>query len=114
MVAAALPLVSFAATPANSAGSKYFDQAHRSLSSGATADAAEKGWAALLAAGPISSGFLEGVYDASAIFLTLGQALRAEAVYTEAEALCGAPGLQPVRLRLQYMHAGHLIRDSES
>jgi hypothetical protein len=116
LVAAALPLVSFAATPANSAGSKYFDQAHRSLSSGATADAAdaaEKGWAALLAAGPISSGFLEGVYDASAIFLTLGQALRAEAVYTEAEALCGAPGLQPVRLRLQYMHAGHLIRDSE-
>jgi hypothetical protein len=28
LVAAALPLVSFAATPANSAGSKYFDQAH--------------------------------------------------------------------------------------
>ena len=71
----------YAETPVNSAGSQYFDLAHRSLISGATADAAdaaEKGWAALVAAGPISPGFLDGVYDASGIFLTLGQALRSE------------------------------------
>ena len=48
-----------------------------------------------------------------AFFSLLGQALRSEAVYSEAEALCGAPGLQLVRLRLQYMHADHLIRGSE-
>lgn len=116
LLATALPLVLFAAARANHAGSKFFDQAHRSLINGATMDAAdtvEKGWAALVAAGPISAGFPEGVYDASAIFLTLGQALRAESVYTEAEALCGASSLQPIRLRLQYMHAGHLIRNSE-
>ena len=116
LVAAALPLVPYAETPVNSAGSQYFDLANRSLISGATADAAhaaEEGWAALVAAGPISPGFLDGVYDASGIFLTLGQALRSEAVYSEAEALCVTPVLQLVRLRLQYMHADHLIRGSE-
>jgi tetratricopeptide (TPR) repeat protein len=116
LVAAALPLTRYGATPVDNAGSRYFDLAHRSLMSGAAADAAdavEKGWAALVAGGPTSPGFLDGVYDASGIFLTLGQALRSEAVYSEAEVLCGTPGLQLVRLRLQYMHADHLIRGSE-
>jgi hypothetical protein len=116
LVAATLPLAPYAETPVHSAGSRYFDLAHRSLKSGAAADAAdagEKGWAALVAAGPTSPGFLDGVYDASGIFLSLGHALRSEAVYSEAEALCGTPGLQLVRLRLQYMHADHLIRGSE-
>lgn len=100
----------------SSVASKYFDQARRSLKSGAATDAAasaEKGWAAVLAAGPTGSGFIRDVYDASGIFATLGRALRAEALYTEAEALCAAPGLQLVKLRLQYMHADYLIRRSE-
>jgi hypothetical protein len=105
-----------AETPANNAGSKYFDQALRNISRGATADAAaavDKGWAAVLAAGPNAAGFLDGVYQASAIIGSLGQPLRAEAVYSDAEMLCVVPNLQPVRLRLQYMHADHLIGTSE-
>lgn len=116
LVAMALSVASVAATPDYNGASKYFDQAHRSLNSGAASEAAalaEKGWAAVLAAGPIGSGFLKGVYDASGIFAALGRALRAEAFYTVAEALCSAPGLQLVRLRLQYMHADYLIRHSE-
>lgn len=116
IVVIALSLMRVVATPDNSAGSKYFDQALGSLKSGAAADAAvsaEKGWAALLAAGPTASGFLDGVYEASAIFLTLGRPLRAEAVYNEAEALCATPALQLIRLRLQYRHADRLIRNSE-
>jgi hypothetical protein len=116
LVATALSLATVAATPDSSAGSKYFDEARRNLNSGADDDAAasaEKGWAAVLAAGPIASGFLPGAYDASGIFASLGRALRAEAVYTEAETLCAGPGLQLVRLRLQYMHADNLIRNSQ-
>ena len=91
------------------AGSMYFDQALRSLRSGQATDAAasaEKGWAALLAAGPTSSDFIRGVYDASGLFGSLGSPIRAEA-------LCAAQGLQLLKLRLQYMHADHLIRNSE-
>jgi hypothetical protein len=111
-----LSLTTVAATPDNNAGSKYFDQAHHSLNSGAATDAAEsaeKGLAAVLAAGPTGAGFLVGVHDASGIFFTLGRALRAEAVYNEAEALCAAPELQFVKLRLKYVHADWLIRNSE-
>ena len=108
--------MSAAATPAGNAGSKYFDQALRSLKDGASGDAAtaaDKGWAALLAAGPASAGFLDGVYEASGVFATLGHALRAEGVFTEAEGLCAAPNLQLLRRRLEYIHADYLIRFSE-
>lgn len=116
LVLIALALATVASTPDNSAGSKYFDQALRSLNGGAATDAAaaaEKGWAAVFAAGPGDPGFLNGVYGASGIFTALGRALRAEAVYTEAETLCTAPALQLTRLRLQYMHADRLILRSE-
>jgi tetratricopeptide (TPR) repeat protein len=103
-------------TSDSSAGAKYFEQSLRSLKNGAATDAvasAEKGWAAVLGAGPTGPNFIRGVYDASDVFGALGSPLRADAVYTEAEALCAAPGLQLVRLRLQYMHANSLIRNSE-
>jgi len=106
----------FASTPIRSAGSKYFDDADRSLMGGASADAAgpaEKGWIAVKAAGPADPGFLEGVAAASRIFAVLGRDLRAEAIYTEAQALCDTPARQTVKLRLQYMLAGHLIRGSQ-
>ncbi|HXB70822.1 MAG TPA: tetratricopeptide repeat protein [Candidatus Acidoferrales bacterium] len=107
---------SFAATEARSAGSKYFDDADRGLINGLAADAAvsaEKGWAAVRAAGPADPGFLEGVHTASRIYAVLGRDLRAEAVYAEAAALCDTPRLQVVGLRIQYMLADYLIRNSE-
>jgi tetratricopeptide (TPR) repeat protein len=116
LFAIVLSFVSAAATPVSTAGSKYFDQALRSLKDGnpnEAATAADKGWAALLAAGPVSAGFLDGVYEASGVFATLGRALRAEAVYTEAEALCAAPNLQLLKRRLEYIHIDYLIRFSE-
>ncbi len=116
LVAFVLSFASVAATPVGNAGSKYFDQALRNLKDGTSGDAAtaaDKGWAALLAAGPASAGFLDGVYEASGIFATLGHALRAEAVYAEAEALCAAPNLQLLKRRLEYIHIDHLIRYSE-
>jgi len=116
LLAVAVSLLSVAATPANNAGSAYFDQALRSLKEGMRDDAAtaaDKGWAALIAAGPVGPGFLDGVYQASGIFATLGRALRAEAVYTEAEALCASPDLQILRRRLEYIHTDYLIRYSE-
>jgi hypothetical protein len=116
LVAVVLSFVSAAAMPASNAGSKYFDQALRSLKEGTPGDAAtaaDKGWAALLAAGPASAGFLDGVYEASGVFATLGHALRAEAVFTEAEGLCAAPDVQLLRRRLEYVHADYLIRFSE-
>jgi hypothetical protein len=116
LVAVVLSFASVAATPVSNAGSKYFDQARRSLKDGTPDDAttaADKGWAALLAAGPASPGFLDGVYEASGVFATLGRALRAEAVYTEAEALCAAPNLQLLKRRLEYIHIDYLIRYSE-
>jgi hypothetical protein len=63
----------------------------------------KKGWLPLLAAGATGAGFLEGVHDASGMFFTLGRVFRAEAVYNEAEALCVAPELQFVKLRLKYV-----------
>lgn len=104
------------APPVGSAGSRYFEEADRSLISGVAANAvglAEKGWAAVKAAGPADPGFLEGVSNAFRIFAVLGRDLRAEAVYTEAEGLCATPGLEIVRLRLQYMQADDLIRNSQ-
>ncbi|MDQ1474114.1 MAG: hypothetical protein QOJ99_5594 [Bryobacterales bacterium] len=105
-----------AAAQDTSAGSKYFVAAQNALKNGAEADAAssaEKGWSAVLAAGPARPGFIEAAHDASNIFLTLGRALRAGAVYKEAKAQCATASLQPAKLRLQYMHADHLIRKSE-
>ena len=116
LIATVLRLAPAAATPVHSAGAKYFEQANGSLISGAVVDAAaaaEQGWAAVLAAGAGDSGFLLGVHDASRIFDSLGSTLRADAVYTEAETACATPGLQLVKLRLQYMHADRLIRNSE-
>jgi len=106
----------FASTPIRSAGSKYFDEADRCLIGGLSADAAgqaEKGWSAVKAAGPADPGFLDGVAAASRIFGVLGRDLRAEAIYTEAQALCDTPARQIVKLRLQYMLADHLIRGSQ-
>jgi beta-lactamase regulating signal transducer with metallopeptidase domain len=103
-------------TSNGSAGAKYFEQSRLSLKSGAATDAvasAEKGWAAVLGAGPAGRGFIRGVSDAYGVFSSLGNLLRADAVYSEADALCAAPGLQLVRLRLQYMHADRLIWNSE-
>jgi tetratricopeptide (TPR) repeat protein len=111
-----LSFAAVAAPPVSNAGSKYFDQALRSLKDGTASDAAtaaDKGWASLLAAGPASAGFLDGVYEASGIFATLGSALRAEGVFAEAEALCAAPNLQLLRRRLEYIHGDYLIRFSE-
>ncbi|HXJ40088.1 MAG TPA: hypothetical protein VNH18_12495 [Bryobacteraceae bacterium] len=112
----ALSLPGTAATPARSAGSANFDDADSSLQRGATmeaAAAAEKGWAAVLAAGVTAPGFIDGVYQASRIFDAVGRKLRAEAVYNEAENMCASPALQVSRVRLQYMHADRLIRNSE-
>jgi hypothetical protein len=69
-----------------SAGSKYFVAARNEMKNRAETEAAasaEKGWSAVLAAGPARPGFIECAYDASNIFLTVGRALRAEAVYKE-------------------------------
>jgi len=68
-----------------SAGSKYFDEADRALRDGETADSAasvEKGWTAVLAAGPAAPGFLEGIDNASRIFDVSRVGLRAEGAYT--------------------------------
>jgi tetratricopeptide (TPR) repeat protein len=116
LVALALSGTTVAATRVNSAGSKYFDEADRALRDGQTADSnasVEKGWAAVLAAGPIAPGFLEGVDDASRIFSALGLGLRAEGVYSQAETLTADPEQKLLWLRLQYMHADYFIRHSE-
>src|SRR5580704_6991019 len=108
LVALALSVATAAATRVNSAGSKYFDEADRALRDGQTSDSAasvEKGWAAVLTAGPIAPGFLEGVDDASRIFSALGLGLRAEGVYTQAETQTADPEQQLLWLRVQYMHA---------
>ncbi|HEV3196265.1 MAG TPA: tetratricopeptide repeat protein [Bryobacteraceae bacterium] len=115
IAAVVLPLTVLTASPARNAGSTYFDDANRSLIASEPAKAAgqgEKGWAAVKAAGPADPGFLDGVYSASGFFRALGNELRADAIYTEAEGLCGQPGLRIVRLRLQYMQADALIRNS--
>jgi hypothetical protein len=112
VAAALLSMTVLAATPVRSAGSKYFDDADRSLTGGVAANAAalaEKGWTAVKAAGPADPGFLDGVDTAARIFSVLGRDLRAEAIYTDGEALCDTPGLEIVRLRLQYMHADYFI-----
>jgi hypothetical protein len=125
LIAITLSSASVAAAPVSNAGSKYFGEALRILKDGISNDsndsndfndaaaATEKGWAALIAAGPVSPGFPDGVYEASGIFATLGHTLRAEAVYTEAETLCAAPDLEVLRRRLEYIHADYLIRYSE-
>lgn len=124
-VAIALSVGSATAPPVENAGSKYFDHARIDLIAGTAspqngpsetgdaAAAADKGWAAVLAADPMSPGFLDGVYEASSVFATLGSRLHAEAVYTEAEALCGTPDLRVLKLRLDYIHADYLIGSSE-
>lgn len=105
----------FAAAPVPSAGSKYFDSADKSLNDGASSSAealAEKGWAAVRAAGPAAPGFLNGISDASRILAVAGRELRAEAIYIEAEALCNTSELAIVKQRVRFMHAFELIRHS--
>jgi hypothetical protein len=55
------------------AGSNYFDEADRILANNWNADVtslAERGWAAVRAAGPSHPGFLDGVYTAARIFVS--------------------------------------------
>ena len=94
-------------------GLALLEDADRSLRDGSAAKAgglAEQGWAAVRTAGPADPDFLRGVETASRILAALGQELRAEAIYNEAEAACHTPGLQIVKLRLQYLHARDLIK----
>src|SRR5258708_9787810 len=77
-------------TPRN-AGSKYFDEADRILAGKWIADVsglAERGWAAVQAAGPRYPRFLGGVYTTARIFRVLRQDRRVESVYSEANAKC--------------------------
>jgi tetratricopeptide (TPR) repeat protein len=102
--------------PVRSAGARFFDKAARGLTA-CTVDgdvsSTEQGWAAVRAAGSSHPGFLEGVYSASSLFVTLGRDLRADSTYAEAQALVEAPALQPIKLRLQYMRANQLIARAE-
>ena len=103
-------------TPLN-AGSKYFDEADRILTSNWNADVialGEKGWAAVLGAGPADPGFLEGVYTAARIFHVLGRELRVESVYAEAMAACKGPALEVMRARLSLMLALDVIGQREN
>jgi len=95
-----------------SAGSKYFDEADRALRDGETAIRCfrRKGWTAVLAAAS-RSGFLEGIDNASRISTFSGWGFEPKRVH-QGETLTAA-GPQLLLLRLQYIHAGFLIRHSE-
>jgi hypothetical protein len=103
-------------TAVRSAGANFFDDADRGLI-GCTADGdnvlAEKGWAAVRAAGPTHPGFLEGVYTATRIFAVFGKERRVDSIYAEAQALVAAREFQLLSLRLQYMRADGLVRNQE-
>jgi tetratricopeptide (TPR) repeat protein len=99
------------------AGSNYFDEADRILAHNWKADVtglAERGWAAVRAAGPSHPGFLDGVYTAARIFRVLGQHLRVESVYAEAIKACEGSALGEVRARLNFMFAYNLIGEREN
>jgi hypothetical protein len=98
------------------AGSEYFVEADKVLSSNANSSAiglVEKGWTAVRSAGPLDPGFLDGVYTAARLFHVHGWDLRAESVYAESILACDGAALRPTRLRLIYMYAQDLIRQRE-
>ena len=99
------------------AGSNYFDEADRILANNWNADVtslAERGWAAVRAAGPSHPGFLDGVYTAARIFRVLGHHLRVESVYAEAIKVCEGSALAEVRVRLNFMFAYDLVGEREN
>jgi tetratricopeptide (TPR) repeat protein len=99
------------------AGSNYFDEADRILANNRNADVtslAERGWAAVRAAGPSHPGFLDGVYTAARILRVLGHHLRVESVYAEATKASEGSALAEVRVRLNFMFAYDLIGEREN
>jgi hypothetical protein len=111
-----VPALAHTQASSRNAGSEYFVEADKILSSNANASAiglAEKGWTAVRSAGPLGPGFLDGVYTAARLFHVLGWDLRAGSVYTESILACDGAALQPTRLRLTYMFAQDLIRQKE-
>jgi tetratricopeptide (TPR) repeat protein len=99
------------------AGSNYFDEADRILADNWNADVtglAERGWAAVRAAGPSHPGFLDGVYTAARIFRVLGHHLRVASVYAEAIKASEGSALAEVRARLNFMFAHDLIGEREN
>jgi tetratricopeptide (TPR) repeat protein len=99
------------------AGSNYFDEADRILANNWNADVtslAERGWAAVRAAGPSHPGFLDGVYTAARIFRVLGHHLRVESVYAEAIKASEGSALAEVRARLNFMFAHDLIGERKN
>jgi len=99
------------------AGSNHFDEADRILANNWNADVtslAERGWAAVRAAGPSHPGFLDGVYTAARIFRVLGHHRRVESVYTEATKASEGSALAEVRVRLNFMFAYNLIGEREN
>lgn len=98
------------------AGSEYFLEADKILSSNANSSAiglVEKGWTAVRSAGPLGPGFLDGVYAAARLYHVHGWDLRAESVYANSILACDGAALRPTRLRLTYMFAQDLIRQKE-
>jgi hypothetical protein len=98
------------------AGSEYFAEADKILSSNGNASTiglVEKGWTAVRSAGPRGPGFLDGVYTAIRLFHVHGWDLRAESVYAESILACDGAALRPARLRLTYMFAQDLIGQKE-
>ena len=98
------------------AGSEYFLEADKILSSNANSSAiglVEKGWTAVRSAGPLGPGFLDGVYSAARLYHVHGWDLRAESVYANSILACDGAALRPTRLRLTYMFAQDLIRQKE-
>jgi tetratricopeptide (TPR) repeat protein len=99
------------------AGSNYFDEADRILANNRNADVtslAERGWAAVRAAGPSHPGFLDGVYTAARIFRVLGHHLRVKSVYAEAIKASEGSALAEIRARLNFMFAHDLIGEREN
>jgi tetratricopeptide (TPR) repeat protein len=105
------------ADAARNAGSNYFDEADRILANNWNADVtslAERGWAAVRAAGPSHPGFLDGVSTAARIFRVLGHHLRVESVYAESIRASEGSALAEVRQRLNFMLAYELIGEGEN
>jgi hypothetical protein len=111
-----LPALAHTQAGSRNAGSEYFVEADKILSSNANASAiglVEKGWTAVRSAGPPGPGFLDGVYTAARLFHVHGWDLRAESVYTDSINACDGAALRPARLRLTYMFAQDVIRQKE-
>ena len=99
-----------------SAGAQYFDEANKNLANDFMADVAplaEKGWASVRAAGPSDPGFLDGVYKSAELFHRLGQELRAESVYNQAQKDCAGASLPQVCDRVAFMFAQDLVEQQK-